>query len=315
MDDLHELHFRAMGTDCHVIVIGDRSLLEIAVDRVEELEALWSRFRHTSEISELNRNRGIKTAVSIETWLLVTRALEAWRATLGRVDPTVLGDVVRAGYDRGFEAVAISPRNGTSFLRRGAGEIELDRTTRSVTLPHDVGFDPGGLGKGLAADFVVDELMDRGAVGACVNLGGDLRVEGYGPDEGRWIVTVAAPVENDAPICTLGLRAGGVSTSTTARRSWMVDGEQRHHLIDPSTGRSASGRYVQATAVAASAAWAEVAAKSALLAPGLYGIDAIEELGCSGALVRSDGVVELTTEVSQYLTIPLLPKPRGEVSR
>ena len=299
MSEVHELQFRAMGSDCHIVVLGAPSLLGEAVERVEQLEQRWSRFLPTSEVSELNRRRGSKTPVSTETWLLVTRSLEAWRATDGRVDPTVLGDLLRSGYDRTFQEVVTSPREGASFLRRGAGEIELDRLGRAITLPHNVGFDPGGLGKGLAADLVVDELMERGALGACVNLGGDLRVEGHGPSDGQWIIAVESPVLGETAVCTFALRAGGVATSTTALRAWTVDGDKRHHLIDPATGRPVSGRFVQATAVAASAAWAEVAAKSALLAPGLDACEAIEELGCSGALVRFDGAVELTSELSR----------------
>ena len=38
--------------------------------------------------------------------------------------------------------------------RRGADGIEVDDDEGTVRLPFDVAFDPGGIGKGLAADLV-----------------------------------------------------------------------------------------------------------------------------------------------------------------
>ena len=151
-----------MGSDAHVVVVGGPA----------DLEGRWSRFLPDSEISELTRRTGEWVRLSPDTVLLVERALEAWRLTVGRFDPTVLGAVIRAGYDRSFEALDPS-RAGGSPLTVGAAGIEVDGDR--VRLPSGVGFDPGGIGKGLAADLVVAETRAAGAAGACVNLGGDLR--------------------------------------------------------------------------------------------------------------------------------------------
>src|SRR5215470_557383 len=98
------MHFRAMGSDAHVIVVGGPDGLETAAfRRIEALEARWSRFRPDSEVSDLNRRAGIPIAVSRDTRLLVERAQEACALSGGSFDPTVLGDVIRAGYDRPFD--------------------------------------------------------------------------------------------------------------------------------------------------------------------------------------------------------------------
>src|SRR5437879_11851295 len=95
--------FRAMGTDIEVIVVGDPELVDRAVTRIDDREHRWSRFLDDSEVSELKRRTGELIAVSPDTVLLVRRAIEAWRVSGGTVDPTVLGDVLRAGYDRPFD--------------------------------------------------------------------------------------------------------------------------------------------------------------------------------------------------------------------
>jgi thiamine biosynthesis lipoprotein len=48
-------------------------------------------------------------------------------------------------------------------------------------VPVGVTLDPGGIGKGLAADLTACLLTDSGACGALVNLGGDLRAVGRPP--------------------------------------------------------------------------------------------------------------------------------------
>ena len=153
-----ELRFRAMGSDAHVVVVGGRpGLLAVAQRRIEDLERRWSRFLPDSEISALNEHAGSFVAVSAETIELVTRSLDAYLLTDGWFDPTVYGALIRAGYDRTLDAVREDPRRGCSGLQKGAERILV--AADAVALPSGTGFDPGGIGKGLAADIVVDELV------------------------------------------------------------------------------------------------------------------------------------------------------------
>ena len=109
-----------------------------------------------------------------------TAPLTAWKWTGGRYDPTVLHAIEAAGYDRSFEQIeAHRPAgSGKAMPAPGCAGVVLDPHLRTVTLPPGVGFDPGGIGKGLAADLVVDLLLEEGAAGACVDLGGDGRAAG-----------------------------------------------------------------------------------------------------------------------------------------
>ena len=296
-----ELHFPAMGTRVHVFVHGDPALLTFARERIEHLEHRWSRFLPSSEVSALNALSGRPVVVSEDTVQLVAAGIDAWRATDGRFDPTVLGDVVRAGYDATYDVVARRGGHGSSPLQRGCGDITFDRVTSIVELPAGVGFDPGGIGKGLAADLVVDELLAAGALGACVNIGGDVRVEGDAPDGGAWLVAIEDPAtEHEIASVTLG--AGGVATSTTARRTWTADGAAMHHIIDPDTGEPASTAVVSATAIARRATGAEVMAKAAVLAVQGDALDAIIRLGGEGLVVDRDGMVATSPGFSAFRT-------------
>ncbi len=283
----NELHFRAMGSDIHVVVVGGPpGLVDDARARVDRLEQLWSRFLPTSEISQLNAHAGEVRTVSEETRLLIERAIEAWRISGGSFDPTVLGAMIRAGYDRSFEDVAANPHSGLSALILGCAEIGIWGT--QIRLPGGTGFDPGGIGKGLAADLVSDDVIAAGAVGVCVNMGGDLRVRGQSPDGGGWTIDIEHPWSVE-PIARVGVAEGAVATSTSLRRRWTVDGQPRHHLIDPATGLPSDSDLTLASVITAHAWAAEVLAKAVLLRGSQHPFDLLGGTGAEAIVVATDG--------------------------
>ncbi len=294
-----------MGTDAQIIVIGGPAGLgQRAQDRIAQLERRWSRFVDDSEISTLNRYAGAPVKVSRDTVELVQRGIDACRLTNGRFDPTVLGSVIRAGYDRSFGALGAHVRSGSSDLTLGADAIEI--LDDMIRLPRGTGFDPGGIGKGLAADIVVDELRAAGADGACVNLGGDVRVSGESPDGGAWTIAVDHP-ECTESIARLGISDGAAATSTTLRRQWRVDGETRHHLIDPATGQPSTSDLRYVTVVAGNAWTAEVLAKAVLLHGTPRHFDLLTSIGADGLAVDERDNVDATPGLAPYLGGTPLP--------
>jgi thiamine biosynthesis lipoprotein len=233
----------------------------------------------------------VPVVVSPDTFLLVERAVAAWHATAGRFDPTVLHAVVAAGYDRSFEAIGEPTRSRPACPSPGCAGIVLDPVVRAVTLPHGVGLDAGGIGKGLAADLVVDALLDAGARGALVELGGDVRVAGEPPDGSTWHVAVEEPQRAGHELARVELREGGVATSGTTWRRWSCDGEPAHHLVDPGTGAPSTSDVVAVTAVATTAWWAEVLATAALLAGTSGARDVLRDGGATGVVVDRDGTL------------------------
>lgn len=294
-----------MGSDAHVVVHGDPLLVELAQAEVARLEQRWSRFRPDSEVCEVNRRAGSWVPVSAETVELFDRAVLAHVITGGRYDPTVLGDVVRAGYDRSFDQLAGADLAGdpASSLRIGAGHIEIDHAGRAVRLPAGVGFDPGGIGKGLAADLVASRLDAEGAAGALINVGGDLRAIGCGPDGDDWTVDLD-PAATGRAHARVVLDHGAVATSTTLRRRWTVGGAERHHLIDPASGVPATSDVVAASVIAARGWQAEVLAKAAIVAGLADGARLIASVGAHALLVDRHGGLHPTDGFARFAATP-----------
>ena len=291
-----ELRFPVMGTTAHVIVDAGSAreadaLAGRARDRLDALEAQWSRFIPTSEISVCNRADGAPVRVSPETRLLVERGVEGWRRTRGRFDPTVLDSLVAIGYDRDFDAIdRVAPDPVTTIPAPGCAGIVVDRVVGAVRLPRGVRFDPGGIGKGLAADLVAEDLRRNGADGVCINVGGDLRVAGVPPGGAGWVVDLEHPMTG-VRMASVRLGSGAVASTWCTRRVWGAPGAERHHLVDPATGTSARAGLAGTAVLAARAWWAEVLAKAAFV----DGLDAGRTLlgahGVSGYLVDDAGGV------------------------
>ena len=284
--------------------------LDEAVARIELLESRWSRFRPDSELSRLNRD-GHARGLSEDTFSLVADAVEAWRRTDARFDPTVHDALVAAGYDRTYADVAGAAPLARADALAGPAEddavrtpvpgpvgIRLDPDDRSVELPAGVHLDLGGIGKGRAVDVVAHLLHDRTGCGVCVDLGGDVRVLGPGPHDRPWGVVIEDPFDPATDLAVLALEAGAVATSARTRRAWRSPAAGggpagtagvAHHLIDPATGRPAVSGLAAVSVVAQDAQWAEVVAKAAFVAGLGPGADLITDLGLDGILVTDHG--------------------------
>ena len=293
-----DVRFRAMGTDIHLIAVaGSARAASAAVDRgrerIEQLEGLWSRFRPASEVSVMNALAGMPVRVSPETIALVQRALDGVRLTGGRFDPTVLGAVIRAGYDRTYTRSSPVARPRTMVAGRAADRGRSGGAPGATS--RRCRFRPRRDGKGLAADIVARELADHVA-GICVNIGGDLRIHGDAPDGPAWGIEVDDPF-GGAGRGVLSLADGAVATSSRTQR--VLRGGD--HLIDPATGLPAASGVASATAIAGQGWIAEVLAKASFLAGADQGCHLLEAAGVDGLLVLDDGSERRTRGFHRFL--------------
>jgi len=267
--------FRAMGTDVELLLDAEdgeqtRSALRAVEEEFERLEAILSRFRPESDLSRLNREGKIEAPPDLER--VVELALDARERTNGRFDPTIYDALTRAGYDRSFEQVAAEAEGDGWEGTRCGGWVTIDAETGAIELEPGFHIDLGGIGKGYAVDRAIEILAVSGP--CLVNAGGDLAVRGKEP----WPVGV-----EDGP--TLELTRGAIATSGRDQRRWRRDGQERHHLIDPATGRPSETDLLRVTVVASSAVEAEVLAKNLFLA----GESEAAAAGVPALLVTVDG--------------------------
>ena len=246
-----------MGTEVELLLDTPPSVesfvaLAAAEREMSRLEALLSRFREDSELSTLNRAGSLHAGADL---VRVTElAVAAREQTNGRFDPTVHDSIVAAGYDRSFELLEGGVATMTTPARCG-GRVTVDAATGLIELEPGFRLDLGGIAKGYAVDRLCERLAPLGP--CLVDAGGDIAVRG-----GRWPVGIETPTG----VLTVEVSAGAVATSGIDRRRWRTETGEAHHVIDPETGQPADGDLLRVTAVAGSAAEAEVLAKSLFLA-------------------------------------------------
>jgi thiamine biosynthesis lipoprotein len=281
--------FDAMGTKIRLHLDAGRdgeALLLAAEGEFRRLEGLLSRFLPASELARLNRLGELEAGPDLLA--VVEAALAARELTAGRFDPTVHDALVAAGYDRSFELV---PTGGLAPVLVGSacgGGVEIDHPSARIRLDRGVKLDLGGIAKGYAADRALALLAGAGP--ALVDAGGDIVVAGK-----PWHVGV----DTAEGTITLELSNGAVATSGRDRRRWAGRDGERHHLIDPATGRPAEGNLLRVTAVAATAIEAEVLAKALFLAGGLEAAATeADELGVAAVLVSLDGRTLIAGDLS-----------------
>ena len=272
--------FRAMGSDFELFVRpssgGASEAFDAVEAEVERLEQIMSRFRPGSELARLNRAGALE--VSPDLARVIELALAARERTAGRFDPCVHDALVAAGYDRTFTQVASDGAGRARVAPSCGGDISVDGLR--IELENGARLDLGGIGKGYAAERAADILA---AAGPClVDAGGDIAVRGGH----AWPVGV----ETGEGVVTLALESGALATSGSDRRRWIRDGEERHHLIDPRTGRSSLSDVLRVTVFADNAVEAEVLAKHLFLG----GANEAAESGSSAIVVTRTGATIYT---------------------
>lgn len=234
-----------MGTEVRVELWHEddaaaRAAIDAVMDEMRRIDALMSPFKPDSELSRINREAAQKPIViSQEMFDLIARSLEFSKLSGGAFDITFSS--VGYLYDyrehiKPSDAEIAKALPGVNYRH-----LLLDRKRRSIHFARSgVRIDLGGIAKGYAVDNCIGLLKKRGITNAIVTAGGDSRL--LGDRRGRpWRVGIRDPRQRDGVAMVLPLVDVAISTSGDYERYFEVDGVRHHHIINPKTGKSASG--------------------------------------------------------------------------
>ena len=171
--------------------------IDAAFAAVKLAHARWSFHDPDSELSRVNRSPGHAVPVSATTARLLRLARSLMHASDGAFDFTVGGQLVDEGW---------LPDHGGARLPRGStADLEIGRDWARLVRPVRLTLD--GIAKGFAVDLAVAALRRAGALGGCVNAGGDLRAFG------DLTVPVLRRDESGRLVALGGLRDAAIATS------------------------------------------------------------------------------------------------------
>ena len=305
----NDLHFRAMNTDVSAwLWNADVNVAQRALHEVErffhEAHTRFTRFEASSELSALNASAGQPFVASPQLFEVVELAVKFSALTDGWFNPTIIGALEAAGYDRTFDAIKESSeqRSEPTSNVSAASAIALDAKRHTITLPKNVRIDLGGIAKGWAVQKAAQQLMIYGP--CLVDAGGDMMTFGAVPGTADWQIEIADPVDPEIDVMTLHIRDRAVATSGIDRRRWQRNGVWQHHLIDPHTGQPSTSDLLTATVIASTTVEAEVYAKTVFLMGAQAGLELIDQHPALAAcVVTTAGQAFISASMQEQLHV------------
>lgn len=266
---------------------------EAELRRVEDLMTTW----RDSPLLRMNARSGEgPVEVPRELARMIDQSLRIARATDGAFDPTW------HSVGRLWDFKADPPRIPAESLLEALLErvdwrrVKVDLGASTVELPTGVSVGLGGIAKGYGVDRALEVLRAGGVQHALVDAGGDLRTLGLNGDK-PWEIAIRHPRQRDRVLAVVPVSNLCVLTSGDYERFFELDGVRYHHILDPRTGRPATG-CMSATVIGPEASLCDALA-TALCVMGperglalIETLDSVEALvvGLDGAVVKSSGL-------------------------
>ncbi|MCX7786885.1 MAG: FAD:protein FMN transferase [Spirochaetes bacterium] len=231
-----------LGTTCGVTVYGvkDTKALDAVFQRVREIENRMSVNIETSEVSEINRNAGIKPVrVSEETFHVISEGLRFSALSKGAFDIAIgrLVSLWGIGTDHARLPTPREIQEALAFIDYRS--VELNAGNRTVFIKQKgIALDLGAIAKGWAADEAARVLREQGIQHAIIDFGGNILVMGSHPEGRPWRIGIQNPETSRGSYLAIVPGADlSVVTSGTYERFFIgPDGVKYHHLLDTKTG-------------------------------------------------------------------------------
>ena len=240
----------AMGTTYTIDAYGENegkilAAMEQAFDEVRRLDQMISNYIPDSELSRVNDQAADHPVqVSQEFFNLISSCVDFSRRSEGSFDITV-GPLMKVwGFYKGSGHLPHRAEVRAALDQVGYQNIELDPKTLTLKLKkRGVNLDPGGVGKGLAVDRMVQILRDNGITSALVSGGGS-SIYGIGSpptDHRGWYVRIRDPKDENKTAAEVYLNNRSLSTSGNYEKFFWAEGKLYSHIMDPRTGYPSEG--------------------------------------------------------------------------
>ncbi|WP_205313896.1 FAD:protein FMN transferase [Pedobacter nanyangensis] len=221
---------------------ADQHIDEVIAEmsRIEELISDW---KSSSQISEVNRNAGIKAVkVDREVFELTKRTLYFSIITKGAFDISYAAMDKIWKFDGSMKTMPGDVEIKKSVAKVGYQNIELDSAACTIFLKLEgmkIGF--GAMGKGYAADKGRELMEAKGVKAGIVNASGDMTTWGTKPDGKSWHVGITNPFDEESYIGIVALKREAITTSGSYEKFVEFNGKRYAHIINPVTGYPATG--------------------------------------------------------------------------
>jgi thiamine biosynthesis lipoprotein len=307
--------FEALGTINEIRIFDntDDCVLDMAVQRVYEIDDRMSAFKPNSDVSSLNRNAGQNyTEISAETLTLINIAKAFNVLSDGAFDITVRPLIELWGIGKKQDYIPTQKEIKKALKLVNDKDIITDeKNTVTYLRKSGAAIDLGGIAKGYATDEVKRILVESGIKSAVINLGGNVSTIGARPDKSPWLIGIQNPLA-----CTgeylgmLSVTGKTIVTSGSNERFFIKDGVRYHHILDPRTGRPAQSGLLSVTAVCDSSVEADALTTAVFVLGMEQGIKLLKRFSADAVFVTEDLKIFVTEGISNNFTMTKVTKPQ-----
>jgi thiamine biosynthesis lipoprotein len=260
---------QAMACRFEVVLSGEDGAhlpaARAALDLVEDVESQLTVFRDTSEVVRLNRRAARESCgASASLVALLERCRELHDATEGAFDVTSTPLSRCWGFLRREGRLPSDAELEHARERVGMRLLELNAEQCRVRFEREgMELNFGAIGKGYALDRMAQLLRARGVGRALLSAGRSSVLALGGPDEG-YLIDLVSPRARGPRLARLRLQDAALGTSGAGVQFLEIEGRRYGHVLDPRTGRPASG-VLSASVVANDAASADALSTAFLI--------------------------------------------------
>ena len=244
----HKKKLYMLGSPFEITVVAKDTIqgneyIDLAVAEVKRIENLISDWIPTTQISQVNKNAGIKPVkVDTEVFDLVGRAIKVSQITSGAFDISYASMDKIWKFDGSMKTMPTEEAIKKSVSKIGYKNIILDSKEQTIFLKNEgMKLGLGGIGQGFIADKIKALLQSKGCVSGIVNVSGDINTWGKQSDGKPWTVAIVNPMNKNKVFATFPLEDSAVETSGSYEKFVTFNGVRYSHIIDPRTGYPAQG--------------------------------------------------------------------------
>ena len=256
-----------MGTSYHVTVVAegiDADNLKRQIDALlVKTNQQMSTYDPDSELMMFNRAPiGRPFELSAELAFVLSESQRINVATEGAFDVTVGPLVNRWGFGPEQERPIPDASELAELMQNvGAKWLKISEDGRQAVRQRDIFVDLSAIAKGFGVDQVAELLRSSGYENYLVEIGGELRVQGFNALGAPWRVAIERPSLAPGSIqAAINLVDQAVATSGSYRNFRDVDGRRYSHTIDPVSGAPVVHNLVSVTVLADTCAEADALA-------------------------------------------------------
>lgn len=298
---LHRWRGVALGAKAEINLLHEdrakaQELFLLVEAEIRRLEAVFSLYRETSELSRLNRD-GHLEAPSLDMVNLLALSRQLHAVTEGAFDPTVqplwayyaerasLGLAIEKDNTKSSELEKVLERTGFENVTVEPGLVEFRQKGMALTL--------NGIAQGYITDRVAALLGARGCTDMVVDMGEISATGDPGcskvPSGRGWPVTLRP--DPKTPDAAVEVKIADAAVASSARTGTTFDqAGKSSHILDPRTGMPVEADLTAASVIARTAAYADGLSTAALVCGEKVLSSALTHVpGARAFVVREDG--------------------------